>query len=416
MGCSLCLAILLPRHFAFNVSILIVIITSLQLTRYFSPSRCYYYLFSHQHISTTLPRSTSAMLGACGVTFHEPTGWILSPGFPGNYSTGVNCLWTVMLEDHCVINVTLRMLDLWDGDAITFKDIEGRSASGIFMLSNSALPDEGAVPFHIGVTLHNNLTVRFVSGHTSKALGFAIFYEAIAIYETRTRRTSTTGITSEPPATTRIETTRSGTTKIRTTPLTPSRSSVSFNDFTENATSILTKLTNPRTNTSPVHRLLKTPDERITPPLSLVTEQVPMEKASVHSKAQEGRGRVKSVQTGIIVGGVLGAIAFIVVIVILVWMFMWYGRRFNSRRAKRQTQNDSRPSFQLGKLSYGNAIDTSRTDLQKSSNDNFDIAEYDDPSDIKIADENSSTSWSCSKPCEGATVLTDEAKVTYMNT
>ncbi|XP_070555539.1 kremen protein 1-like [Ptychodera flava] len=303
----------------------------------------------------------STTLGACGGTFHEQTGWILSSGFPGNYNTGVNCLWTVMLEDHYVINVTLRMFDLQDGDVLILKNITGRPAGGISLLSNFMNLGLDETPHHVGVTLHNTLTVRFLSYHDSGAPGFAIFYEAVAVNETRTRQTSTAGITSEPPATTLIETTRSRTTKIQATTLSTSQPSTSYNDSIENATS---------------------------------------------PSSAAGKASTNQNMSRIIVGGVVGAIAFIAVIVILVWILTWHRRR--TERTKRKEQHDNSPSTHLGKSTFENPYDTGVTDLKTPSSNYANIG-FDSPLNRgKITDGEPTISGSCSRPCEGAVVVTEE--------
>nr|XP_006817862.1 PREDICTED: delta-like protein D-like [Saccoglossus kowalevskii] len=78
----------------------------------------------------------STTLGSCTGTLNETKGWLFSPNFPGNYPKNSDCQWTVQVPLDFVIEVTLRMLRLNDGDQVSFYNISGLPQNHPVILTN----------------------------------------------------------------------------------------------------------------------------------------------------------------------------------------------------------------------------------------------------------------------------------------
>nr|XP_002737781.1 PREDICTED: uncharacterized protein LOC100377237 [Saccoglossus kowalevskii] len=119
-------------------------------------------------------------IGRCGGSFTDPEGWIFSQNFPFNYWKRRKCLWTVQQPSNFVISVTLRMLNLSEGDQVLFYNISGQPNNQPVILSNhNSTLNIGVVSHDIGITSNNTLLMRFTSDEDGRSLGFVVFYEAL---------------------------------------------------------------------------------------------------------------------------------------------------------------------------------------------------------------------------------------------
>ncbi|XP_070555540.1 uncharacterized protein [Ptychodera flava] len=124
----------------------------------------------------------STTVGACLHNFTDLEGWIFSPNFPGYYPSLADCLWRVIVPDIYVINVTLRMLylssgDLSRNDQLLFYNLTGSDDP----LSLSRLDDDyrsGVTDRFIGVSVANEIHIKFTSSRSYHGRGFAIYYNA----------------------------------------------------------------------------------------------------------------------------------------------------------------------------------------------------------------------------------------------
>ncbi|XP_077867926.1 scavenger receptor cysteine-rich domain-containing protein DMBT1-like [Saccoglossus kowalevskii] len=120
----------------------------------------------------------NSTLGSCTGTLNKTKGWLFSPNFPGNYLNNRNCRWTVQVPSDFVIEVTLRMLRLNDGDQVSFYNISGLPQNHTVILSNdNSTLNNRVMEYVIGTTVNNTLLLTFTSNNYDNSLGFVLYYE-----------------------------------------------------------------------------------------------------------------------------------------------------------------------------------------------------------------------------------------------
>ncbi|XP_077990882.1 kremen protein 1-like [Glandiceps talaboti] len=123
-------------------------------------------------------------LGSCQANFTAPSGWIVSPGFPGFDEPATSCVWNVTVQGDNVINVTLRMNYLMNGDELKFFQIRGHNQPMVLTSDDG----RGVIDHNLGITQSNTLRIEFTSETSPNSGdleegGFVIYYNSTSAVE-----------------------------------------------------------------------------------------------------------------------------------------------------------------------------------------------------------------------------------------